>query len=115
MEASSGEKQTAEQACSTSAHGAFWTGSSTLPRLHHSALNVPSNRLTKTSTAPFSTISRRGSSNVFFGTNPTAPLFSKSTCIPCSLDFSVRLLRTAGEDRRIYPNSLMALQASGTT
>ena len=36
MEASSGEKQIAEQACSTSAHGAFWTGSSTLPRLHHS-------------------------------------------------------------------------------
>ncbi len=34
VEAPCSEKQTAEQACSTSACGAFWTGSSTLPRLH---------------------------------------------------------------------------------
>ena len=33
-EAPKREKQSSEQACSTSGHRAFWTGSSTLPRLH---------------------------------------------------------------------------------
>ena len=33
-EAPEREKQSAEQACSISSHGLYWTGSSTLPRLH---------------------------------------------------------------------------------
>ena len=35
MEASEGENQSARQACSIFRWGVSWTGSSTLPRLHH--------------------------------------------------------------------------------